>query len=620
MPPDDAAPDGRTRLGNLAALLLLLVGAAAALSLDVVRVGDGVKGDESTYVSMALSAAYDGDVSFERRDLERFWAIYDDGPDGIFLKLGREIDWHLNGTFPFLHIETRPESGRERLYYGKAAAYSVAAAPFVRLAGLNGMLLFNVVLLIGAFLAAYHFLATRMAALPALVLALAFLFASVTPLYVVWLTSEIFNFALVAYAYFLWLYKHVAPPASGRWSRWLRSPWSDIVAMILLGIGVYSKPLILPFIAPIVAYRLWRREWRAGLGTGFVAAMAIAVAFGANVAVTGEANYQGGERKTFYRDFPFDSPNATYANRGRDYATDSVETGFADDPGFALRVLRDNVAYFFVGRYTGLVPYYLPGVIALGWALAGWRRLLAPQWLTIGALALAVVGMLIWLPFTWAGGGGAPGNRYFLSLYPALFFVVPPGGTLRVALAAWMGMLFMASQVVHPYYTSTHPWEHAMTGPTKRLPIELTMMNDLPVMVDPGRGHVPFGSDPRLLFYFMDDEAWPDDEGFWTAGASRSEVVVRTGERLRGLTLRVISLQENVIHFDAGAGPLRIDLPRGELVTAFLPAAPQVSRNGYAFVMHVRTERGYVPRLARIDAPFPRFLGAAVRFAPVRAQ
>ncbi len=301
--------------GNLAALFLLLFAGVAALSIDIVRTADGVKGDESTYVSMALSAAFDGDLAFERRDLQRFWTIYNDGPEGIFLKAGRTIDVDLGGEFPFVHVRYGPDPRVDRYYYGKAAAYSVAAAPFVRLAGINGLLFFNVLLLVVVFLAAYHFLAARTSGDVALVTALGFLAASVAPLYVVWLTSEVFNLALVAYAYFLWLYKYVAPPATGWWSRWLRSSASDVAAMVLLGIAAYSKLLPAALVGPVVVFHLWRREWRRGLGLGLLAALTIALAFGANAAVTGDVNYQGGDRKTCYRAFPFDAPDANWTNR-----------------------------------------------------------------------------------------------------------------------------------------------------------------------------------------------------------------------------------------------------------------------------------------------------------------
>ena len=46
-----------------AGAVLLVVLLAAALSVDVVKTGFGIKGDEATYVSMALSLAYDHDLT-----------------------------------------------------------------------------------------------------------------------------------------------------------------------------------------------------------------------------------------------------------------------------------------------------------------------------------------------------------------------------------------------------------------------------------------------------------------------------------------------------------------------------------------------------------------------------
>ena len=40
------------------------------------------------------------------------------------------------------------------------------------------------------------------------------------------------------------------------------------------------------------------------------------------------------------------------------------------------------------------------------------------------------------LPYTWSGGGGPPGNRYFMAVYPVLFFLLPPIQSLAVPLAA----------------------------------------------------------------------------------------------------------------------------------------------------------------------------------------
>ena len=69
------------------------------------------------------------------------------------------------------------------LYYGKAFVYAIAAAPFVLLAGVNGLLLLHVLLLVGVFLGGYHFFAAGRRRSVGPLCYCAFLAASVTPLY-----------------------------------------------------------------------------------------------------------------------------------------------------------------------------------------------------------------------------------------------------------------------------------------------------------------------------------------------------------------------------------------------------------------------------------------------------
>ena len=118
---------GRFDLGVVTAGILLVIGCGAALSIDVVRAGYSLKGDEASYITMALSAAHDGDLAYEARDIERFYRLYNSGPEGIHLKRGGD-------------------GQEDRLYIGKAFIYSLVAAPFVMLAGLNGILLLHVLL------------------------------------------------------------------------------------------------------------------------------------------------------------------------------------------------------------------------------------------------------------------------------------------------------------------------------------------------------------------------------------------------------------------------------------------------------------------------------------------
>ncbi len=203
------------RAAALTGAILLIVTLAAAISIDVPRAGYKIKGDEATYVGMALSMAYDRDLAFERRDLDRFAGIYQQGPEGIFLKRGKQFRVRLRATPPFVFIfNSTPDDRDDRLYFGKAMIYSAVVAPFVWLMGMNGFLVFHVLLLFLVGVCGYLFLAARSRPGAALTFTLAFLGASVVPVYAVFLTSDLFNFALVFVAYFLWLYKEVAQPRS----------------------------------------------------------------------------------------------------------------------------------------------------------------------------------------------------------------------------------------------------------------------------------------------------------------------------------------------------------------------------------------------------------------------
>ena len=438
-----ARPPGKTRggvdPGLLGALLLLVVGSYVALSIDVVRTGFGIKGDEATYVAMALSAAYDGDLVYEAKDIERFYQTYNAGPEGIFLKRGSEASYHFDDAFPFIRRETRPDDRPNRLYFGKAYVYSVAAAPFVRLAGLNGLLLFHVVLLSGVVFVGYRFLAARSPGGLAAAYVLGFFGASIVPLYAVWLTSEVFNVACVFFAYFLWFYKEVAPPAHGRFGRWLRGPWSNVAAAVLLGLATYSKPPNVFLIIPPVAFAWSRRRIGSGFVVGAVFGLVVAAAFGINAGITGEFNYQGGDRRTFYGRFPFEQPGDRFEELGAGRATNEIVVEESLRPMAFLTLLGTNLRYFLVGRHFGFLPFLFPGVVTVLLFLWPPSSRQMWQWVTLGTVAFCAVGLVIYMPYTWSGGGGPSGNRYFVSIYSALFFVTPPLGSIAPVLLAWIG-------------------------------------------------------------------------------------------------------------------------------------------------------------------------------------
>jgi hypothetical protein len=603
----------------LIGVILLVVALAAAISVDVVRAAYDIKGDESTYVAMTLSLAYDGDLSYQRRDLERFWGLYKQGPEGVFLKRGKQFRMRVRATPPFVRIYNDTQEPRtDRLFFAKAMAYSIVAAPFVRLLGLNGFLVFHVLLLAVACVCGYRFLAATAPPAMALGFVLAFFCASVVPVYVVFLTPEIFNLVLVFVAYYLWLYKEVTRPAS----RFLAGTGSDVAAALLLAVAAYMKPTNLPLAVPLVLLLWWRRQMLQGLIVGLVFVAATGGLFFGNALVTGEFNYQGGDRSTFYGRFPFDgsSPNAWDARAL--VTTNDSDAAVVLEPSELVNRFGNNLKYFLIGRHFGFVPYFFPGVVALlAWALSS-ERLVAWRVLNLIGVAASTIVLLVFLPYTWSGGGGPPGNRYFLSVYPAIFFVIPPIAWPGTVVLAWIGgALFTAKMLINPFAAAKFTWETTQRGFARRLPVELTMANDLPVMLDTSlRGRIPYGQDPQLLLYFLDQHAFPPEPpGMWVAGDGRAEIIVRCEDVIDHLTVTAFSPIRTVFSMSMGARTVTHQLEPRKPVTFDVPARGVRGLNSYAYLMTALSSDGFTPRLQDPNSKDSRNLAVLVNFRAVRS-
>lgn len=599
-------------------LVLFVVAGALALSVDVPRTSYGIKSDEATYVAAALSAAYDGDLSFTRHDLERFAGLYHQGPAGIFLKRGKVNRLRVGAPFPYVHRVKRDDPTPNRLFFGKSVAYSLFAAPFVRVFGLNGLLLSHVVLLAAAAAAAYWFLAAQMSPLAAATFVTAFVGASELPVYGVLLMPEIFNLTLVLLAYFFWLYKEVAPGSR------LDARWTDVVAVVLLGIGTYSKPVpIAPLVAPIVLLAWMRRQWIPGLSLGAIAVAVASLGFVFTAAVSGEFNYQGGDRKYFGTRFPFETPESTWESFNSQVATDvSTPREVLSSREAPARFAR-NVEYFLVGRHFGFVPYFFPGLVAAGvWLLSRSRR---DHWrlLVFVAIVASALETLILLPWTWSGGGGPPGNRYFSAVYPLFIFLIPPGTSAVAGILAWVGgALFTAQMLANPFWAAKYPHLVVEKGPLRRLPVELTMANDLPVrLAQPLRGHVQYRTDPGVLLYFLDQNAWPPEpNGMWVSGSGRADVIVRSATPI----MRIEGEAESPIHtaltLTLGADPVTITLEPGIVKTFEVEASGVRGFGDFNYLLTARSTDGFIPHLMEPANMDYRNLGAQVRFRPLTAS
>ncbi|MGE3190526.1 MAG: hypothetical protein AB7N90_12650, partial [Vicinamibacterales bacterium] len=510
-PPAARSDAWRLGVAATAALGLLLLG--WAVTVDFPRVTTGFFSDGATYYSLGHSIADDFDFEYRREDLIRVWREYPSGPEGIFLKRGKDPDLELGGGFPWVHVVVHDDPDQARLYYGKSFIFPLFAAPFIVLFGTNGFLVLHALLMTAAFACAYAFLVARSSPVAALVFAGAYLLVSVAPVYMVWLTPDFFNAAMVTFGFFFWCYKEVAGidprRAGGLRERWLFGWRSDVMAAVFLGIATFSKPTHILLMGPVLVWFAMRREWRRGLLTGLVFAAVVGGLFGANVAITGEWNYQGGDRRTFYSGmggFPYQTEQNSFGAVGDDRTTNRVPVEVLATRDAVLDVFSHNLGYFFVGRHTGFAVYYFPGMLAIVLFLAARGRRLPWQWLVLAGGLGSAVALLLYMPYTYSGGGGPVGNRYFLGVYPVFLFALPPLSTVVPGLVAiGVSSLFTAQLITNPFYASFRPGEHTKHGLFRLLPVERSLVNDLPVNVSPSRSRQPLGGTPPVSANFLDD-------------------------------------------------------------------------------------------------------------------
>lgn len=604
------------RPGVIAAAVFLCIYGTLALTVDFPRTALGFKSDEATYYMMAYSLVDDGDLTYTKDDLVRVWREFPSGPSGLFLKKGRT----LNGG---------PDPNPNRLYYGKSFIYPLAAAPFVLVFGTNGFLVLHAILLAVVLLCGYLFVHARSTSAVAMILASGFLMASVVPVYFVWLMPEVFNFSVTFLAYFCWLYKEVASPEhASRGTRWLFRARSDVVAAVLLGIATFSKITNVFLFPPLLLWQVWvflrQRSIRAVtiVATTIAFVLVTAGLFGINKLISGEWNYQGGERETYYVEFPFQNEVAK-----QELGLSKSRGEFLGDIIFNPRTftsnLTHNLEYFFVGRHTGLLGYFFPAVFAMCVFLLAPRQRPAWQWLVLGSGLLQGLVFLISQPYTWHGGG--VGNRYFFSGYGVMLFVLPPIQSLGASLAQFaIGGLFVARMVLNPFAASFHPADNAKTGPLRMLPIELTLVNDLPVNTEPQHSRLWFGDtgqgDPGFLVYFLDDNAYDReaDKSFWTRGAARAEFIIKTD---RPIVRAKFTLTAGPVATDArvkiGGRLQDVHLEPGtsrDIVFAMPPGLPYEKEvQALAWTASVSSSQGFTPIFFDPGSTDTRYLGVRVK-------
>jgi len=336
--------NGKPAFIVVALIFLFALGFSLFINLPV-TVSHFLFADQAVYYAMTQSIAFDGDLEYTKKDLIRYYEDFNSGPQGIFLKKART----------------------GKIFYAKSWAYSLFAAPFVRIFGYNGIFVFHSCLLLLVLLMGYAFLSLANPPFRSLAFVLSFLFASIAGVYFVWISPDFFNLCLVFAVIFLWQYKVKrrelisSRTTTGRWQAFLNSPATDYLAAALAGLAVFSKPPNIVLIGPLVLSSLINRKLLKSLLLVMIFAITLVFFFGTNFLLTSDWNYQGGERKTFIGNFPLEKDTVTFESTGYPMTSENYFERFLIPPKFILY----NIFYYFFGRFTGIAWYYFPALLAL---------------------------------------------------------------------------------------------------------------------------------------------------------------------------------------------------------------------------------------------------------------
>ncbi len=263
-----------------------------------------------------------------------------------------------------------------------------------------------------------------------------------------------------------------------------------------------------------------------------------------------------------------------------------------------------------------MAAYFFPGLFAAIAFLVVRQKRPRWQWFVFAAGMAEILLLIIWIPENYFGGGGAVGNRYFMSAYGVFLFMLPPLESVAAAVVPGVvGALFTGAIVLNPFFSAVNPAEHAKQGLARLLPVELTMVNDLPINTRADRVRIWFGTERRFQIYYFDDNAYlREDLSFWTRGRAVADMLVKTVEPASRLEL---VLQAGPVPTTAtvrrGWWSQRVTLSAGQIQTVDVPLDEGFPYKGTrVWRISIASGDGFMPAFLDPASSDRRYLGVRV--------
>ena len=408
---------------------LVLAGLLAALLFFAALTDAGTAGErEVTYLMAAASLAWDGDLSYDREDYDRYVRTWEREPEAVALTT---------------------TAGSSKIGFGRPPVYAVVAAPFVRLSPRWGPAVLNWLLL--AFAAAASALLLERSVGPWAPAWIALCVAGTTAFTLLPLPSpELFRLAVSALAWALVVQVMPSPRRTAGRAAGSRRPiettgrtvlrWSLVGCLLALAVmaSVDGFSLLPALGAAAWLSLLQPRRRLAAVALSAASVLTFAVLFGAAALARGGAGPV--EHEVFDRatGFPAVDFEAEEWRRTGGLRREDLRAGGAapDRPQFDMRAAEGlrlpTLLYALVGRTVGFLPYCAPLVWAAFWGLAagGWRRVLLVA--AVGSFAARA----LLFPFDLGDESTTLGPGGIGALAPMFWFLVARLSLMRILMVA----------------------------------------------------------------------------------------------------------------------------------------------------------------------------------------
>lgn len=545
------------------------------------RQNGGFFSDESGYFSIIQSLAYDFDLRYEKEDLLRIRKIFPPGPVGFFLKKVSE----------------------DRYYFAKSFAYPLLAAPFFRIFSVRGLLLLNGLMIFFSILMAYLLLKQLHPQPDSFRFALVFVLASVVPIYIWWMTADLFNFFVMFSGLFFFFYR-------------FKRPWLFYLSAVFFGLVVFSKPFNAAAIGVIYLILLFRKQWKKFLLLSAASILFFSACILFLYLQTGELSYklfQGGERRSFHNQFPYETPEppGITFEKGVNMSFD----GYWQRHYTSAKIILSNLFYYFFGRFTGMFIYFFPACFVL--MLFFLQRKVPEDWFVLAAIATAILVYTLLAPDNYFGGSGSVGNRYFFNIFPLFFFLGFKNRSFKYSLVpVVIAFIFLSGVYMDSHYHSATPRYVGMSFPVRLFPPEKTQYLSLPTNENPRAfGKLLHDDEKTYQVYFLNDNYHTiEGDSFWTKGNKQLELFLAAPRKVK--TFRVVLRSEvphNRVRLDIEYKRKRVVLKlREPYVAEFKNIGGLEMKGKYIYYLKIKSRRfrsGYSREFPNADK---RALGVQV--------